>query len=334
MCRPARDIEEGYRLGQVGLAMHEEFKIKVWFPRLAITYYLGVYSFKHPLPTILEPMQQAMRIGIETGDLESAMACGVVRCFVQIEFRPLAESEANYQSLREQVKVYNQQTAYEVTKPNLQLVQNLMGRGSLRPSILCGEIIPEHELALLQEPGGPLFNFVHGCTMMLGYLFGDLEQATRSSKALRFVLDNPFSGFDASLIVFLDGMVAVRNARRPKNRKNLRHAQKQVKRMCHWAQHSPHTFLCRQFLLEAELAVTTGDQISVHSKYVAAIGAANHSGSIFISALGNELAGKYYMFVRNDEGTALPFLREAFRLYESWGAKAKVEHLSKEVKLC
>lgn len=328
MYSPANDIEEGYRLGQVGMAMYDKFQVKVWLPRLSAMYYLGVHSFKHPFPTILKPLALAHRVGIEAGDMEMAMVCRLLHCFSQFETRALSETEANYQVLREQMILYGQMTSVEITKPSLQAIHNLMGRGSVGPSILCGEIIGEEEFRRIRDSTGKLVLFVHFYIMMLGYMFGDNEQAAQSSKRVRVISDYPFGAFDAALIVFFDGLVAVRNARISKKRSNLRFALTQLRRMRQWAQHAPHTFLCRQFLLEAEIAAITGDRASVYSKYVAAIALAKDGGFIFQAALGNELAGKYYLLERKDEVIAWPFLREALRYYELWGACAKVEHLA------
>jgi histidine kinase len=330
---PANDIEEGYRLGRVGLALHDRYRVKVWLPRLSATYYLGIHGFKHPISTSLEPLQLAQRVGTETGDMGVALLCGVLHCFSQLETRPLPVTEAQYQRLREQMTFYGQKTPLEITKPSLQAIHNLMGRGNMDPTTLCGEIMDEGAMRELEESKGKLFVFAHFYLMLLGYLFGDYEQAAKSSKVLRVASDYPFGALDAALIVLFDGLVAVQNVRIFKKRRMLRSALKQLRRMRHWAMHAPTTFLCRQFLLEAEIAAVSGDRASVYSKYVGAIALSKDSGFIFLTALGNELAGKYYLRERKDKETAMPFLLEALHHYERWGAKAKVEHLTLELKL-
>jgi hypothetical protein len=319
---PANDIDEGYRLGQVGLAIYHKFQVKVWLPRLTAAYYSGVHTFKHPLPTILEPLQCAWRVGIETGDMESAFLCGLFHCYSQLETIPLHQTEAS-----------NQMTVFEVTKPILQFIHNLMGRGDAEPTSLSGEAMNEEDMHRLKESGNQLYAFAHFYVMVLGYMFGDCEQAVTSSKIVRLISGYPSGALNAALIVFFDGLVAIRNSRTLMKRSNLRLASKQLRRIRHWAKHAPHTFLCRQFLLEAQIAAVTGDHASVGSKYVNAIALAKDAGFIFQIALGNELAGKYYLLERKDEVSARPYLREALRHYELWGAKAKLDHLAGELKL-
>jgi hypothetical protein len=327
------DIDEGYRLGQLGLALQEKFQLRVWLPRVASFYWLGIHTFKHPLATIITPLQRAQRVGIETGDIEFALGCGVAHVWVRFEISPLPEVEAAYQVVREQIIFYGQKSVLGMTITSLQAIHNLMGRGSAGPTTLSGEIMDESSWHELKESHGKFFEFAHFYLMMLAYLFGEYVKAAEYSKLLRQVADFPFGAVEVALIVLFDALVALQNARRAKKHKMLRFARKQLRRIRYWAQHAPHLFLCRQYLLEAEIAAVLGDHASVYSKYVAAIAQATYSGSIFQIALGNELAGKYYLLERNDKETAMPFLREALHHYERWGAKAKVEHLARELRL-
>jgi hypothetical protein len=328
------DIEEGYRLGQLGLALQEKFQLRVWLPRVAGIYWLGIHTFKHPLATIITPLKRAQRVGIETGGIEFALACGVAHVWARFETSPLPEVEAAYKVLREQIIFYGLKNILSMTKPVLQAIHNLMDRGSVGPpTTLSGEIMDESSLHEMKESNGKLFEFAHFHLMMLAYLFGEYVEATEYSKLLRPASDLPFGAIDAALIVLFDALIALQNARRAQKRNRLRHARKQLRRIRYWAQHAPHLFLCRQYLLEAEIAAVSGDHASVYSKYVAAIAQATYSGFIFQIALGNELAGKYYLLERKDEETAMPFLREALHHYDRWGAKAKVEHLALELRL-
>lgn len=305
--------------------------MRVWLPRVAAIYWLGIHTFKHPLATIITPLRRAQRVGIETGDIEFSLACGVSHVWAQFETRPLIEVEAAYQVLREQMIFYGQETVLDMTKPSLQAIHNLMGRGSVGPTTLSGEVMDEDLLFEMRDSNGKLYEYSHFHLMMLAYLFGDHVKAAEYSKLLRPASNFPFGAIDAALMVFFDGLVALQNARISKKRRRLCYARKQLRRIQYWTQHAPHTFFCRQFLLEAEVAAVSGDLASVYSKYVAAIALATSSGFIFQIALGNELAGKYYLHERKDKATAMPFLREALHHYERWGAKAKFEHLASEI---
>jgi hypothetical protein len=108
-------------------------------------------------------------------------------------------------------------------------------------------------------------------------------------------------------------------------------AKRSMKRIKHWAKHSPINFLGKQFLLEAELAVVTGDTLSALSKYICAISLSTDGGFSMQAALANERAGKF-LLEQGDKDLAKPYFEEALLFYEKWGAPTKVQHLKNEVK--
>ena len=81
--------------------------------------------------------------------------------------------------------------------------------------------------------------------------------------------------------------------------------------------------------MEAEFAVVEGDFFSAHAKYVSAIALSREAGLMMQVAVTNERAGLYFLS-RNDEESALTFLRNAVTGYKDWGATAKVEQMENE----
>lgn len=295
-----------------------------------VCYFLFIHFWKDTVPSAAEPLSYTFEVGMSTGDIEFGMVAMLTATWTQFEVRCLPDVEKDYQRLRERISFYGQSNLMTMTRPALQCIHNLLGRNA-EPTMLVGDIMDETTLHQLQETNELFFVFAHFHLMMLSYLFGDTEKATACAKVVAPMTKDPMGGMEAALLVFFDGLIAARNAQIFGKWKYRRHAAKQLKRLRHWAKHSPHTFLCRQFLLEAELQVAKGDHLSVHSKYVAAIALAKNAGLLNITGLANELAARYYV-QRNDEEQARPFGREALEYYELWGAMAKVESLSEEFK--
>jgi len=267
-----------------------------------------------------------------TGDIEYSLGAALMYTWIQFGLRPLPETVREYERLRERITLYGQETVFKLTKPALQMMHNLLGRsGPAGPTFLQGEIMDDSDLHSMEKDNETFFVFANFHLMMLNYLFGDLARATASAKVIRTWSDYPPGGMEALLVVFFDGLVAARNAQVSGKWKYRRRATKLLRRFEEWAKYSPRNFLCRQFLLDAEIRVAVGDHLSVHSKYVAAIALAKAAGFLDIIALANELAARYY-FQRNENEAAKPFLREAleYYLYIRWGALAKAEHLSQE----
>jgi hypothetical protein len=302
------------------MAMYEKLNVKVWLAPLTLLYYMGIHTFKHPVSTIVNPMRLAQRVGAETGNIEESLICGLLNHFSQLEMKSLVETELLYNDIRGQISLYGFANILKFTAPSLYAMHVWMGRSNMdglkryKNGCDCDELI---------------FIFAQFYVMQLSFVFGDIESAFKSSKHLRIVSSYPFGGLDASFIVFIDGLVAINYARKVNKRQNLEYGLKKIRQLREWAKHSPEQFLCRQYLLEAELATVKGDSIA-HSRYISAVAHARYSKCIFVTALAQELTGKYFLCEKNDKHTADTFIKDALYSYEVWGAKAKVDHLSKE----
>ncbi len=109
------------------------------------------------------------------------------------------------------------------------------------------------------------------------------------------------------------------------NRQTVLDKQAQLDR---WAQSAPENFRHKFDLVEAELArldKRVGDAISAYDK---AIEGAVRGAFIQDEALANELAGRFWLGLGKDEFAAV-HLRRAFRGYQLWGARRKLEDLIK-----
>jgi hypothetical protein len=312
---PANDINEGYRLGKVGMAMHSKHAIKVWLAPLYVMYYMGIHSFKYPIYTMIQPLEFAQQIGAETGNIEQSFICGIIINFIQGEYRSLAETEIRYRELIEKMSHYGLTNIIIVSTPSFKAIQCLLGHCNI-------DSITKHKVAA----DGLLFVFKMFHIMMLSYFFGDFDLAASISKHLRMASAYPLGGVDAALISFYVGLVEIEHSRKIGKRRNLRYGIKKLRQLRDYAKHSPNLFLCRQYLLEAEVA-SVKNYDNAYSKYYAAIAQAKDAGNIALTALGNELAGNHFSCSNHDQETANSFFQQAIYYYEKWGAIAKVNHL-------
>jgi hypothetical protein len=298
--------------------------------RVSDLFYLGVSSWKDPAEVYLDALKRGVRAGLETGDVEFALVNAIAAAFNQYERCPLRHVEAEYVRAKEQIVFYGHEAVLTVTKPMLQTIHNLTGRAHGNVNVLTGEIMNEEELREFRRTNETLFIFAHFHKMLLSYLFGEVDKAASFSKIIQPMIAHTFGALDAALGAFLDGLVAVAQARKAKKRRSPQ-AMKQLRRIRYFATHAPQLFLCRQFLLEAELSALSGSDKVVHSKYICAISLSRDHGYLLPAALSNELAGKYYL-QKGDMGKAKTFLEEAVCWYTRWEATAKVVHLRNEIK--
>jgi tetratricopeptide (TPR) repeat protein len=96
-----------------------------------------------------------------------------------------------------------------------------------------------------------------------------------------------------------------------------------------WAENAPSNFLHKQYLLQAEIAVTVGDKQKARAHYRSAIILSRERNFYMEEALANEHLGKLYL-EESDFESAVPLFKEARQVYEKWGANAKVDHFDKE----
>ena len=298
--------------------MYEKFKIKVWLAPLCLMYYLGIHTFKHKITTVTEPMRYAAQIGEEAGNIEESIVCELFLSFLQFETRSLFKSVTVLCELRKKMVFYGLTTIHELSVPTVQSLQTLSG---------CHDMSCN---ATYNESDGLVFLFAHFHVMMLSLIFGDVDTAAESSKYLRAFSALPFGGIDAAFITFFDGLTAIRQARKKRKRYNLKHGMKKIKQLITFAEHAPHLFLCRLYLLEAEMDSILGNN-SAYPKYISAIALAKDTGNLAVAALGNESAGHYFLNERQDLQFAKMHFQDAIHFYQLWGATAKVDQLVLEV---
>ena len=231
----------------------------------------------------------------------------------------------------ERIKFLGQRTALLFLMPLWQMTQNFMGLSHGEPKELSGQIMTQETLTAEAAESCPgLIVWIHYYCMILAYFFGDFDRAEEYSMTSHKIYDVSYGAMDAASVLFFESMTLLAQARKGK-RGRVAPVRRRLKRLRHWAKHSPLNFLGQQYLIEAELAVATGDNLSALSKYTSSILLFREGGFLMQEAMANERAGKYYV-EQGDMALALPFLRASYQLYEKWGGYEKVRHLREELR--
>ncbi|MGK7923955.1 MAG: AAA-like domain-containing protein, partial [Spirulina sp.] len=101
------------------------------------------------------------------------------------------------------------------------------------------------------------------------------------------------------------------------------------KQMKEWSDRCEANFLHKYLLVAAEMARISGNWQEAIDLYDRAIESAKEHEFIQNEALGNELAGKFWLS-RGKENFAKLYMRKARQGYQIWGAKRKVEDLEEK----
>ncbi|MBD2043518.1 ATP-binding sensor histidine kinase [Microcoleus sp. FACHB-672] len=108
--------------------------------------------------------------------------------------------------------------------------------------------------------------------------------------------------------------------------KQIEANQKQLKT---WADNCPESFAHKFWLVAAEIARISGQDLEAMDLYDRAIASAREHDFIQNEALGEELAAKFWLGKGKEEFAQL-YLTKAHYGYQLWGAKRKVENLEKK----
>jgi len=109
-------------------------------------------------------------------------------------------------------------------------------------------------------------------------------------------------------------------------KKRMRKAYRKMKK---WAAFNPENFMHLQLLMEAEMASIDHDPAKAESLYESAVNTANKNGWQSDEALANELAAKHY-YKSGREKAAMGYFREAYYLYNKWGALGKTRFMEEQ----
>lgn len=197
---------------------------------------------------------------------------------------------------------------------------------------MSGDVMQQSEVETWHTSNSNLYVWTHYYRMMLLYMFGKNKEAWALSEICRSIVDHAFGAIDVASVLLIETMTCLAEARRSPKLISRSFIKKRIDKVRRWAHHSPYNFLGTLFLLEAEFAVVNEEHDIAGAKYVCAIALNKESGSLMRTALSNERFGKYCA-ERGLKADAKKYTDEASRLYEAWGATAKVQHLKNEVRI-
>ena len=305
-----------------------------------------IYSFANhytqPMIHSLEPLLDAHRIGLETGELPyGSLAVSSYASLYIMYGLSLPNFSSDMSVISQQLRHFRQEEALSILRPCWQFAINLSA-DSPNPCELTGEALSPADCRNI-VPGSFGETHLVFLNFILCYLFDDLElalslhsrlhkKAPRMSIRSHFVY--PFS-------ILYSGLLMFRLSRElPQRRKYRRNALRDLRRLAKLVKRGAlnvHPMLC---LLQAEAIASKATRPSSSSgieetrkQFDAAIIAAARSGLTHLEALANERAGVFALVHEKypqDGGWAGFYLERAVRKYGDMGAFAKIDRLVDE----
>ena len=326
-CAYMQDFEFGYELGRLGIQIMEALDLKEINCRVSGGFN-GVTRFcREPLSASLEPLLEAHKMGIETGDFFNAGISAVIRC--QIAFmcgKELNWLKGELSTLKAALKKIN----YILGSPQLEMLMKTIMVLMEEPSSLSSGIMDQyHRVTGAEFVYREQSNFNYQ-KLVLQYLFEEYEAARETvfeminlMKTYKDSLADPLVNCYLSLVL----LAVYGQGSEGEKEEILTQVHDHQETLEKLARCAPPNYLHKYHLVEAErMRVLDGEPDAIMYHYDQAIALARESEFIHEEALADELAARY-LLNQGQNTPARTYLRSALEKYEAWGAKRKVAHL-------
>ncbi|KAL3800186.1 hypothetical protein HJC23_001107 [Cyclotella cryptica] len=319
------DIDEAYRLGKLGLSLHETFDSKEKHPRLKCAVYGFLAFYREPLQSVVDLLKNNYRDSLMAGD--GYVACSSVSYHTR--FRMMCGHSLS--DLDNECKIF----VTEMTKlsdPSVclvhlgmsEVIRKLSGSRRIPFSLMpCQNIATDEDyLQKLESLGmSSMLQAGYFNALFVNFWFKKYDEAASWAKKYRCRNQNRFLDVYHS---FYEGMTAFQLARKTVNRNAIEVGHLAISLFQEWVKHSTWNFQNKLLLLQAELQFFEGNKEGAIEKYQAAIKTAQESGFIHEGGLAFELLGSLYLHYGDVDQAKLQ-MNNAHKCYEKWGALAIVE---------
>ena len=325
------DVDTGYRLGKLALALVDR---QPNHPQRAKTY-VAVFGFilhwKENLRSTLLPLQKAAQFGLESGDLEYATVSALIYCmhsfFCGVELSNLFQETESHKATMIQ---FSQEWPRVYLDQYRQVILNLLGKAEF-PAILDGSAYEtQHRLPahVTGEDKTALFgHWYHN--LYLSCLFTKRERCGTFAKNALALLDAVMGQFITSRLTFyaaLSELEPYEAASAAGRLGILRRVGRLRGKLTRWSADGPTNHLHLLLLLQAEQYRVRRKPRRAASAYARAMSLAKSSGYVNELAFAAERACGFYVGQQNQAMAEVCF-SESARAYQSWGARAKLDHL-------
>jgi len=325
------DLHTGYHASQLALNLLDKFDANFLKCKIYNLFNGLIRPWKEPLNHALQPLQESMQSGLETGDIEYAGYAATTYCvslFLTGErLDNVEQQERQYVDLA--LKLKQDYSIYYI-KMLHQLTLNLQNEADAKCQ-LVGESFDETQmLPVFSEANNRILLFIaYLAKTILFYLFKEPKNAVDSASlagehavsVMNMIVDAAHN-FYYSLAL----LAQYSNASSCEQEKYLGIVEKNQQKMQRWADSAPSNFQHKYELVEAEKARVLGKILEAMEYYDRAITGAKEQGYLQEEALASELAAEFYFSLGRDKFARI-YLTQAYYGYIRWGAKAKVKDL-------
>ncbi len=336
LCGITGEINSGNQFGKLALALSNQVNATNGVKGIFNTYCF-VHHWQNPISQSIEPFRQNFHSGLQIGDLEFAALSAYLYCNHSFhDSHNLERLDTEMSAYCTEIRQIKQYTPLNYNLLYWQTVKCLRGE-SKDPTSFNGPIYDEAEKLPIHQNANDstaLFKY-HLLKQMLLCLYHKYDQALEHAQEGGKYLAAVTGMYVTPVYYYYYGISLAGQLHVNKNSgssANLIMLEKIVAKMKKWAHFSPENHSHKFHLLKAELFYVLSDTESAQKHYRIAIKTAEQNSSIQDEALSNELAGRFY-FHMGDENLANHFFLNAFTAYKIWGASSKCQDISNNYRL-
>ncbi|HEY9807312.1 MAG TPA: hypothetical protein V6D04_12135, partial [Candidatus Obscuribacterales bacterium] len=293
-------LEAGYQAGKIALKLLEKFEARELTAKVYNLFNSNIRTWKEHARNSIQPLQEAVQAGMETGDIEwggysAANLCSYL--FFAEESLPAAiQQQAVYIDLCLKIK---QEIPIHFSQIWRQLGLNLAGEAQEK-SLLIGESFDESQLLprlIAAKSGTVLFIFYVAKTILL-YHLGDYAQTLQQVARAKEQGGAAFGFMQVVMLNFYHSLALLGHYPTVDAETQtiyLEQVKTNQEQMRFWAEHAPMNNQHRYDLVAAELANVLGQRLEAADRYDQAIAGAKQQGYMREAALANELAARLYL---------------------------------------
>ncbi|MCB1177200.1 MAG: hypothetical protein KDK36_06435, partial [Leptospiraceae bacterium] len=334
LCGMTGEIDKGYSYGILSLDLLEKYQYKNLKCKLYHIFYNFIKHWKEPLKDCLQPLEEAIQVGVEMGDNEYAAYSTGEFCYNSLfcgeSLNSIINKSEKYIPLLTKIKQEHIHVVlYFLKQFALNLSDKAEGSSNLKGSFFnIDEALP----FFIEKKFGSGAFFVLVLDMILKFLYRKTNEAYNNiDKAFPFIdavigiAIVPEYNFYSSLIL----LSIYEESDVEKKQNILERVQENQKQLKFWAENSPSNHMYKYHLVEAEFYKIINKDYEASINYDIAIEYASTNNFLQGEAIANELAGRFY-FSRNRKKISKVYLSDARYVYSLWGANNKVLQLENE----
>lgn len=329
LCGSLKDIESGYRFGKLSLQILDQFNAKQIKSKVYALFNIFVRHWKEHLQATIEPLEDGVQSGLETGDIEYVGYNGLLVCwhpFWAGENLDLIQQRLEqYINLSHKIHQEHFITCLLILK---QIVIELV-QGQDNESYLEGDSFNESVMQRIAGNITAIF-YAYLAKSILSYLFKDYAQSIKNAElaqqyevAASGTVYLPQYKFYYSLALLA---LCLNTTSQTEIKSAIEKVEENQKQLKEWADHAPVNNQHKYELVEAEKARFLGQVLVAMEHYDRAIKGAHNSEYIHEESLAYECAAEFYLSLGRNEFASL-YMTKAHYGYRRWGASAKFKDL-------